>query len=163
MEPKQLMMGPIFWEDQIIFKRIKTNIRDQAGCGNKCILVLWFDGYKTFHSSSRPQASLCKLMNRNYYQGIGQKQHFVFSSLSSSPHNQRQCSQHMLVEESYPQTDLPATGARTQVALNITTQHKTNLKKLSYVRRKISRGMEYVLLYRISIFLLSLQCRFKTK
>ena len=154
MEPKQLMMGPIFWEDQIGFR---------GWAWEQTYFGMCFDGQKTFHSSSRPQASLCKLMNRNYYQGIGQKQHFAFSSLSSSPHNQRQCSQHMLVEERYPQTDLPATGARTQLALNITSQHKTNLKKLSYVRRKISRGMEYVSLYRISIFLLALQCRFKTK
>ena len=38
-----------------------------------------------------------------------------------------------------------------------------NYFEKAVLRRKISRGMEYVLLYRISILLLSLQYRFKTK
>ena len=41
MEPKQLMMGPIFWEDQIIFRGSKLKLGTRLGVGTN---VFWFCG-----------------------------------------------------------------------------------------------------------------------
>ena len=86
MEPKQLM-GPIFWEDQIIFRGPKPLLGTGLGVGTNVFWLCGLTDIRPFTPAHDP--SILSLQahesNRNDYQGMGQKQHFVFPSLSSSP------------------------------------------------------------------------------
>ena len=161
MEPKQLMMGSIFWEDQIILKGPKPLWGTRLGVGTNVFWLCGLTDIRPFTPAHDPsilslQAHESKWLSRDgattfcfsesvvvpWWLAAVFAAHASGGGLSTDGFTRYWCS--YLSRFEYHQL-------------------AQNYFEKAVLRRKISRGMEYVLLYRISILLLSLQYRFKTK